>query len=212
VVSDTSEPTPPKSKETLNARAALIKLREKREQITREYADGKINAAQYNAMYRYYMEKTAIIEKMLERDPKSESWRNVAAQGSTAFLRERFETRLLYCVVFRRGDKTPLLTEGRLPQKAAVELHKTLQSIWASPHWRSGVARKSLGEGMWLVLVLGERSFTMTIFLFQPANTIINKVRDLHTDFEQANTLMLMRGALPTQMVFPQRALFQTSS
>lgn len=208
-MSDPSETTPPKSKETLSARTALTRLREKREQITREYADGKINAAQYNAMYRYYMEKTTIIEKMLERDPKSESWRNVAAQGSTAFLRERFETRLLYCVVFRRGDKTPLLTEGRLPQKAAVELHRTLQSIWSSPHWREGVARKSIGEGMWLVLVLGERSFTMTLFLFQPSNNLINKVRDLHNDFEQANSLMLMRGAGAAQMVFPQRALFK---
>jgi len=211
-VSDPSETTPPKTKETLNARAALLRLREKREQITREYADGKINAAQYNAMYRYYMEKTTIIEKMLERDPKSESWRNVAAQGSTAFLRERFEARLLYCVVFRRGDKTPLLTEGRLPQKAAVELHHTLQSLWSSPHWRSGVARKSLGDGMWLLLILGDRSLTMTLFLFQPATSLINKVRDLHTDFEQANALMLLRGSPASQMVFPQRALFQPAT
>ncbi len=211
-MSDPSETTPPKTKETLNARAALLRLREKREQITREYADGKINAAQYNAMYRYYMEKTTIIEKMLERDPKSESWRNVAAQGSTAFLRERFEARLLYCVVFRRGDKTPLLTEGRLPQKAAVELHHTLQSLWSSPHWRSGVARKSLGDGMWLLLILGDRSLTMTLFLFQPATSLINKVRDLHTDFEQANALMLLRGSPASQMVFPQRALFQPAT
>lgn len=210
-MSQQPDTTPPKPKETLNARAALLRLREKREQITREYADGKINAAQYNAMYRYYMEKTTIIEKMLERDPKSESWRNVAAQGSTAFLRERFEARLLYCVVFRRGDKNPLFTEGRLPQKAAVELHRTLQSIWASPHWRSGVARKSLGDGMWLLLVLGDNSMTLTLFLFQPATSLINKVRDLHTDFEQANTLMLHRGSAASQMVFPQRALFQVS-
>lgn len=208
-----AEPTPPKSKDGLSARAALARLREKREQITREYADGKINAAQYNAMYRYYMEKTAIIEKILERDPQSETWRNVAAPGSTAFLRERFEARLLYCVVFRRGDeKAPLLTEGRLPQKAAVELHRTLQSLWSSPHWRSGVARKSLGDGMWMLLVLGERSLTAALFLFQPSNLTINKVRDLHTDFERANHLMLVRGTAAAQMVFPQRALFKAPS
>lgn len=188
---------------------ALHRLRQKREQLTRDYASGKLNAAQFNAMYRYYMEKSTIIEKMMESNPGSEAWRSVAAPGATAFLREKFESRLLYCLVLRRGDKTPLMADGKLSQKAAYQLHEMLKRIWSLSNWRSGLARKAMGEGLWMLLAMGESAATITIFMLQPSAIQTNQVRDLHIDFERANQLLLARGMPASRMVFPQRALFE---
>lgn len=192
-----------------DARKALALLRQKRDQLSRDYAAGHLNAAQFNAMYRHYMEKTTIIEKLLENNPQSEVWRNVAAQGATALLRERFEARPIYMVVFRKNEHAPLLANGKLPQKAARQVHRLLQVIWASQAWRTGLARKSLGEGMWLLLTIGENALTITVFYMQPSTLQVNKVRDLHADFERANRMALIRSVPAGRMVFPQRALFE---
>lgn len=192
-----------------DARKALAILRQKRDQLSRDYAAGQLNAAQFNAMYRHYMEKSAIIEKILESNPESEVWRNVAAQGATAFLRERFEARPIYMVVFRRGERSPLLATGKLPQKAARQVHRLLTVIWQSNAWRTGLARKSLGDGMWLLLTIGENALTITVFFMQPSVLQVNKVRDLHADFERANRMALIRNVPAGRMVFPQRALFE---
>jgi hypothetical protein len=189
--------------------SALQRLRLKRELLSREYAAGKLNAAQFNAMYRYYMEKSAIIEKLLERNPETEAWRTVAAPGATTFLKERFEARPLYCLVFPRGAKTPLLSEGKITTKAAQQVHKLLQTLWQMQTWRTGMARQSLGEGLWLLLAVGESALTLVVYMMQPSQLQVNKVRDLHVDFERANQLMLKRQAEAAQLVFPQRSLFK---
>ncbi|MCU0514594.1 MAG: hypothetical protein MUE40_18735 [Anaerolineae bacterium] len=203
------ENRPVEQRDTTTPATALQRLRQKREQLTRDYAAGKLNAAQFNAMYRYYMEKSTIIEKMMQNNPESEAWRSVAAPGATAFLREKFESRLLYCVVLRRGDQTPLMAEGRLSQKAAYQLHEMLKKLWALPAWRSGLVRKAMGDGLWMLLCMGETSATITIFMLQPSTIQTNRVRDLHLDFERANQLLLLRNLPASRMVFPQRALFE---
>lgn len=212
-MSNPLEPSQPNAEQDIaNATAALNRLRQKREQLTRDYAAGQLNAAQFNAMYRYYMEKTAIIERILERNPESDVWRTVAEPGGTMYLRERFESRLLYCVVFRRDEQRPLLTEGKISAKAAQQLHRLLKTIWAMSTWRTGLARKSLGEGLWLLLIIGEGAMTITVFMMQPSTLQTSNVHDLHSDFEKANALALRRGQPAAQMVFPQRSLFEPSS
>ena len=155
------------------------------------------------------MEKRTIIEKLLERNPDTEAWRAAAAQGQTAMLKDRFVGRVLYFVVFKRDEKQPLRTGGKLPRRAAQEIHNMLKIIWRMKTWRTGVARKSIGDGMWLLLVTGEISYTLVIYFFQPSTLQINLVRDMQGDFERANHNLLARGIPSDRMVFPQRALLE---
>lgn len=190
-----------------NPHTALQQLRQRMYTVTKEYADGKLNADQFQAIYKHYMEKRAIIERLLERNPQSDAWRAAASPGRTHFLREQFEARPVYCVVFRRGATRPLLNIGRLPRRAAEQIHKLLAVIWNSDQWRKGLARKSLGDSMWLLLMAGEQSMTLTVFFFQPSAAQMNQMRDLHLDFERANKHLLAQNLGAERMVFPQRSL-----
>lgn len=191
---------------------ALKSLRERIQQVAGEYAEGKINSAQYNALYRYYSEKRALLEHICRTDANSSTWRTVAASDDTPFLREQFAARLLYCAVFRKGDTAPLLTIGRIPRKVAESLYRTLRTIWDGNQWRYGVARRSLGDGIWLVLCLGRLAMTAAVFYLPPSGQQFHLIREAHQDFEQANASLLSRNVSSDRMVFPQRALFDDRS
>lgn len=200
---------PPDERDFSSSRSALDQIKDKITHITREYSAGKINAVQFNAMYRHYMEKRTIIEKLLERNPETDAWKAASAPGKTVYLRDRFEARPLYYVIFRRGEKKPLMMEGKVPQKAAQQIHKLLTVIWGMNEWKQGLARKSLGDGMWLLLMMGELSMTLVVYFFQPSTIQINRMKDLHADFERANQQLLERGLPAERMVFPQRSLME---
>jgi len=189
---------------------ALDQIREHLERVALDYAEGKLNSAQFNAMYSHYIEKRDLIERLVERNPESDVWRNVATSGKTTMLRQRFESRPIYYCTFARQNKSPLISAGKLSQRAAKQIHQILQVLWRMRTWRTGVARKSMGDGLWMLLNIGEKSLTIAIFLMQPSDLQVNLVRDLHHDFEAANHISLDRGEPADRMVFPQRALIKT--
>lgn len=193
----------------ITPRQVLRELEEKLTALAYEYANGDINAPQYNALYRHYNEKRALIEHIADTNPDNPTWRTVAEQDDSQLLRQQFESRLDYCAVFQRGSQTPLLTEGKLPRNVAEQLLKLLQSMWEAKTWRKGVAGKSLGEGMWLVLTMGEQGMTLAVFYLQPSRQQMHHVRDVHKDFEQANQSLLKKRVTTGRLVFPQRSLVE---
>lgn len=186
---------------------ALERIRHELKRVSDEYEAGQLSSVQFYALYRHYTEKQTIIQTLIERNPDSDAWRAAASAGQTNALRERFEARPLYYVVFSRDSDKPLITDGKIPRSAAQQLHELLQKLWALNNWRTGIARKSLGDGLWLLLTIGEHSLTMTVFFMQPSEQQTQQVRNLHADFERANVTSLRKGEAADRMVFPQRAL-----
>jgi hypothetical protein len=73
-----------------------------------------------------------------------------------------------------------------------------------------GVARKAIGNNLWLVVATGSYSVTLVMFMLEPSLAQAQIVRDLHADFERANLSSLSRGtAWLDRMVFPQRSLVE---
>lgn len=198
---------PPKEQQPDDPQEALTQIRQRLNAITREYSAGNLNNVQFQALYRHYMEKRMVIEKLIERDPSGRAWQSAAVEGHTSFLRDKYEARPLYYVVFRNGEKRPLIADGKLPQKAAEQLHKLLKVFWQMKTWRQGLARKSVGDGFWLLLMVGNNALTISVYFLQPSTIQTNQLRDLHTDFERANKQALERGLAADRMVFPQRSL-----
>lgn len=203
-----SENPLPEDKQT-DYQAAFAKIRADIDRLTREYANGKLNSAQFNALYRHYTEKRSLIQKLVERNPQSDAWRSAAEAGHTAVLKDQFEARPLYYVVFRRGERQPLMNEGKVSQKIAQQMHRLLQVLWAMQTWRKGLAQKSVGDGMWLLLVIGDEAITIAVYFLQPSTWQVNHLRELHEDFERANRVALVRGMPAERMVFPQRSLLE---
>ena len=200
----------PKNKQ--NPQEALEQIRKRLKAATQEYSSGRLSAIQFNAVYRHYTEKRQITEMLIARDADTEAWQSAAAEGTTSYLKDRFEARPLYYLVIRKGDTKPLLTDGKVPQKAAEQIYKLLQVFWEMPEWKIGLARKSIGDGMWVMIMVGELSLTITIYFLQPSTIQVNQLRDLQSDFERANHQALERDLPASRMVFPQRALFNLKS
>lgn len=201
----------PESPTASNPAAALDKLRAKMEQVASEYAQGKINRAQFNAMYGRYSEQRAIIERLLERNPDSKAWKQVIGIGGhTGFLRQHFEAQPLYYIVYRHDNPTPLHFGGK-QQPSMDEIAPVLRQLWGmKDRPKNGLARKPMGQNRWLVLALGEYAVTLVLFQLEPALSQAHLVRDMHADFERANQGHLERGtARFDRMVFPQRALIE---
>ncbi|MAS37892.1 MAG: hypothetical protein CL610_28105 [Anaerolineaceae bacterium] len=207
--------TPNSRKEPVNGSPdsvlALDTLRKKMEDVAGEFAAGKINRTQFNAIYGRYDEQRMIIERIVERNPGSDAWKQVLRSGGqTAFLRDHFVARCLYFMVYRLNWATPLMMGGpRQPDMDDIEpVLATLFNKDQRPH--TGLARKALGNGHWLVLAVGENALTIALYNLEPAKMQLSRVRDLHNDFERANRMTLLRGTRTLEkMVFPQRALVE---
>lgn len=205
---------PQTGKESQESRAsspksALQSIREKMQEVVSEYSRGDINASQFNAVYQHYAEKRDIIERMLERNPNSDAWKSVVQQGYTGHLLSQFQAKAVHYAVFQRGDTTPLISSGKLNRKTAQQIHQLLRVVIRMKTNRTGLARKSIGNGNWLVMSIGDKSLTIVTFTLQPSSLQTGKVRDLHEDFERANDRALRNNEPAERMVFPQRSLLE---
>jgi hypothetical protein len=201
---------PPES--PTNPGSAMNTLRTKMEFIADEFAQGKINRAQFNAMYKRYSEQRTIIERLIERNPDSDAWKQViSVKGQTGFLRHHFAAQPLFYAVYRHHDYKPILHGGKQPPDTSL-LHPVLKLVWSmSTRPKNGLGRKPLGESNWLILAVGDYAATTVVFSVEPSIAQARLVRDLHADFERANQAALARGwIMPERMVFPQRALVET--
>lgn len=202
---------PKDERDYTNPVSALNQLRKKMEIIANEFAEGKVNRAQFNAVYGRYGEQRAIIERLLERNPDSSAWKQVVGTGGhTSFLRQHFEGHPLYFVVFRHKVPRPLMIGGKGTPNVK-QLAPVLKALWSMPRMpEEGLARKQMGESEWLVMAVGRLSLTMVVFMMEPSRIQSNLVRDLHADYERANRAALERGTSRLErMVFPQRALVE---
>ncbi len=183
------------------------------EAIADEFANGSINRAQFNAMYRRYSEQRAIIERLLERNPNSDAWKQVlGVQGHTGFLRSHYEAQPLYFVIYRHQIPKAILSAGKDPLKES-DILPIVRMVWKMPNRpKAGLGRRLLPNNLWLLLATGEYAATAVVFSLEPSIGQARLVRDLHADFERANQAALARGwIIQDQMVFPQRALIETS-
>lgn len=197
----------------LQAEAALEKLRQKTAQVAAEFADGKLNRAQFAAIYARYNELRQIIERMLANNPTTQAWQRVAQPGPTTFLREHFEAQALSYAIYDYASETPISAQGSppLPDAVTKQVLSALNVITRSKG-NPGPLGKQIGHSQWLVIVPGKRTISLVMFSLEPSTHQIRLVQDLHGDFERANHVLLERGIrTPEQLVFPHRALFNRS-
>jgi hypothetical protein len=191
-----------------NPHETLEHIREKMQRVAADYAEGRLNRAQFNAIYGHYSEQQTIIARIIERDPGNPAWRQVAAPGHTSFLRRYFESQVMFYVVFLHHNPRPIAAGGVEPEDARDRVVRQLRMLWDMPEIPvDGLARKMLDDGRCIVLAPGRHAVTVAIFSIAPSAHQFNLIRDTHSDFERANQIALERGYAPDKMVFPQRAL-----
>jgi hypothetical protein len=191
---------------------ALAVLRRKIIDIANEFARGSMNRAQFYALYKRYMEQRTIIERLMQRNPTSDAWKQVlGVRGHTTFLRAQYQAQVTAFGVYALSPARPLLHGGR-PVHGWSGVERLLRQIDRIGH-RDGqsLGRRMIAEDIWLILAVGAHTATAVIFQLEPSLMQARQVRDLHADFERANHTLLMRDGYPRdRLVFPQRSLLET--
>jgi len=209
-----TDPLPPEDRKLLQNLAsddpqkALDHIREKMESVAEEFAQGRLNRAQFNAIYGHYGEQRSIIELLTERNPDTDAWKQVARPGRTTFLRSHFEARPTYYIIFRHRIQKPLYHDGEHPNDNIKHIVGGLRQLWSLKEIpNKGLARKEIDANKWMVMAVGQYSTTIVVFSLQPSNAQTALVNDSHRDFERANRISLQRGVTSDRLVFPQKAL-----
>ncbi len=200
--------------ERLHAELALEKLRQKTARVAAEFASGNINRAQFLALYAHYNEKRLIIERLLERNPDTQAWRNVARSGQTTFLRQHYASRVRSFAIYFHDSSQPLIVQGQplLPEEVTLKILTAIRlARRAQPNLSA--QRKQIDENYWAVFIPAEFTTAIVMFWFEPSTRQMFLVRDLHRDFERANRALLLRNVRSAEhYVFPHRALFEDAS
>ncbi len=192
------------------AEEALILLREKMSQIAAEFADGKLNRDQFQAVYGRYSEQRDITERLLARDPNSQAWQSVITAGHTAFLIEHYAARVLSYAIYDQATGTQITISGSVQiaehqVKAVLDRLRTVMAERGNP----GPAQKRLADGSIVLIVPGDLTTAIVVYSREPSAHQIARVVDLQADFERANNrALLRRDYAHSRLVFPHRALF----
>jgi hypothetical protein len=193
------------------AEEALINLRQKMAQTAADFAKGKLNQAQFDAIYARYSEQRDITERLLMRDPESQAWQSVIQAGHTGFLIEHFESRVLAYAIYDQNTADLIASTGpfRLKHQQIKAVIERLQAI-NNDRGNPGPAQRTLGDDRCVVFVPGERAVAVVIFSREPAAVQIKRIQDIHGDFERANEHALRKRQYGTgRLVYPHRALFE---
>jgi hypothetical protein len=205
-----SEPLTPRE-QMQRAEEALISLRERMAQVAAEFAEGKLNQAQFDAIYSRYSEQRDITERLLARNPESQAWQSVIQPGHTQFLKQHYEARVISYAIYAQDTGEQVNATGPvLMKQAQVEAVLARLKVVSQARGNPGPAQKKLPDERCVLFAPGEQTVAIVIFSREPASVQTARIQDIHRDFERANQHTLRRhDYTSSRMVFPHRALFE---
>jgi hypothetical protein len=196
------------------ATQALERLRQKMAAVAEEFAQGKINRAQFHAIYQRYQEQRQITEMLLQRDPQTGAWQTVMRPGHTGFLRDYYEAKIeSYAIYHLALQKQVIVTGGvQLPIQQVAPLLGKLKAIINDRGYAS-LARRKLSDERWVVFVPGAYTVSVVVFSLEPSPSQLQRIEDMQHDFERANAQALGENRIrPRELVYPHRALFENKN
>ena len=170
-----------------------------------EFAEGKLSAEQFQAIYTRYTEHLSIAN-MAVMSGQEGSIDAVQNDGtSTIALRNNLQGKAMGLMIYHNKSGTIVETLGNpdVPIDTIGPLFNEI-SIQMESGKRVEPVIKKLGEKQWLALAAGRFTTIATQFRHEPARQQILELERLHTDFEDANKVALQRATPDTKnMAYP---------
>jgi hypothetical protein len=186
----------------------IERLEAKMRAATADFAAGRINQAQFQAIYTRYREQREIIERMQRRNPQSDAWQRVATEGYTEFLLSQHEARVLGIAIFNNATGGLIKRLGQFDVPVEIML-SMLDNLSIAQRGTGDAVSTQIEDGRWLGMVHGRQSSSVVLYSDEPPNAVLGEVTFLHRDFERINEKALKEDQPnPTVMVFPQKRLF----
>lgn len=173
-----------------------------------DYRKGRVNASQYRAIKKHYLDQRQVAVRLQKAHPESDRWRVVLEEGKTSFLLQLNEAVLRSFTLYDLRTRNRIYNQGNLPAAAeeAVRLLSTFrpEGPQAKPGRMLGMQAE---DGSAYLLIPGNYTAALVVFTQDPPAWQVRAVREVHSNFEAANRATLARGERQT-LIFPDLSRF----
>lgn len=201
-IRSTKDPADPELESLLNH------LDDKIAHLERDYQQGRINASQYRAIRRHYLEQHEVALRLHQANPRSDRWKVILEEGKTSFLMQLNEAECSCIAFFDISDRSKVYVQGELPE-AAEEAMRFLSTFGhgsgGQPSGRMFATQTEEGDN--LLLIPGRFTAALVVFTDEPPGWQVRALREVQRNFEAANHGALERGERKS-LVFPDLGRF----
>jgi hypothetical protein len=186
----------------------LVGLERKLDRLETDFQQGRVNAAQYRAIRRHYLEQRDVATRLRQAHPESDRWKVVLEEGKTSFLMQLNEAVCHALALYDMAKRERFFVQGTMPPAAdeALALLRTFGPTGSDPTAGRILATQA-EDGSALLLIPGEFTAALVAFSQQPPGWQVRALREVHRNFEAANKIPLARGDRRS-LVFPDLSRF----
>lgn len=187
-----------------DAQRYIQKVEKKVDKLIEDFADGRINQAQFKELYAHYQQEIRSVEGLLEMSDAD--WQDAATEGQSYVIRRQHAPKARGYAIYDNESGMPISTLGKFEVDPALFV-PMLSSYRAATAeiLGGGVKATAVEGGRWLCFVPGQLTTMMALFKAEPATKQLEFLAQLHRHFEKANRAQLANPPVdPATLVFPQ--------
>jgi hypothetical protein len=182
--------------------AQLQVLENKLDQTVQDLADGLINRAQFENLYRHYQNQRRIMRGFMQQ--ASDPAMLKIGTGESMVIRQRFAAKVLAYAVYDNLTSLPLHTVGQFPLESelVVGFFSGFRSAIAEI-MGTGARKAVTDDGKVLIYVPGQKTTLIVLYSTEPADVESLSLRQAHGHFEKINAAALANSPIPeNQLLF----------
>lgn len=186
-------------------------LDQKIARLEQDFQQGRINASQYRAIYRHYMEQREVALRLRQKYPDSDRWQVVLEEGKTRFLLQLNEAACYSIGLYDIKSRERIFVHGDMPP-GAEEAMALLGTFGGHEDGKTDgrLFATKTDTGETLLLIPGAFSLNLAVFSQDPPAWQVRALREVHRNFEAANRAALQRGDT-AKLIFPDLNRFVKS-
>ena len=186
-----------------DAKAQLKILEDKLDQTVQDLADGLINRAQFENLYRHYQNQRRVVRGFMQQAGDAARLTSVGI-GESMVIRQRYAAKVLAYAVYDNLTSLPLHTVGQFPLESelVVGFFSGFRSAIAEI-MGTGARKAVTDDGKVLIYVPGQKTTLIVLYSSEPADIESLSLRQAHEHFEKINAAVLVNSPIPeNQLIF----------
>jgi len=179
----------------------LQELEAKLDRTVQDLADGLINRAQFENLYRHYQNQRRALQGLLAEGGGQVPPSLMA--GESMIIRRKYAASVLAYAVYDNESGVPLHTVGDFPVDSdlVVGFLSGFRAA-AAEILGAGAAKAEAEDGKVLCYVPGQYCTLIVLYSSDPAEIDIRSLRQTHQHFEQINAEALKQRPIPADVLF----------
>jgi hypothetical protein len=190
----------------------LHEVEAKLDRTVQDLADGLVNRAQFENLYRHYQNQRRMLQGLVAEG--SGQVPTSVTDGESMIIRQRFAAKVLAYGVYDNESSVPLYTKGNFPVDSdlVVGFLSGFRSA-AAEILGAGAAKAEAEDGKVLCYVPGQYSTLIVLYSSDPAEIDVRSLRQTHLHFETLNGHLLKERPIPAdELLFNYDMVLKLSS